>query len=82
MPRPPKTWKKAELAVARLLGGRRCHFEDSDVEAGGWTGLALKLEKRGLTISCLTTYGRRLAAMSPNLSTMSSNFAPSTSVRV
>jgi hypothetical protein len=36
MPCPPKTWKKAELAVARLLGGRRCHFEVSDVEAGGW----------------------------------------------
>ena len=36
MPRPPKTWKASELRVARLLGGRRCHFEDSDVEAGGW----------------------------------------------
>lgn len=34
MPRPPKTWKKAELAVAGLLGGRRCHFEGSDVGSG------------------------------------------------
>ena len=34
MPRPPKAWKAAERAVARLLGGRRCHFEGQDVDAG------------------------------------------------
>ncbi|KKM97045.1 hypothetical protein LCGC14_1171960 [marine sediment metagenome] len=36
MPRPPKTWKAAERAVARLLGGRRCHFEGRDVETEDW----------------------------------------------
>lgn len=36
MPRPPKTWKAVERAVARLLGGRRCHFEGQDVETGDW----------------------------------------------
>ena len=36
MPRPPKTWKAVELAIARLLGGRRCHFEGQDVQAGDW----------------------------------------------
>ncbi len=36
MPRPPKTWKAAERAVARLLGGRRCRFEAQDVDAGPW----------------------------------------------
>ncbi len=48
MPRPPKSWKKAELAVAGLLGGRRCHFEGSDVEAGGW---AVEV-KHGRQIPC------------------------------
>ncbi len=37
MPRPTKTWKHAERAVARLLGGRRCHFEGEDVDAGEWS---------------------------------------------
>jgi hypothetical protein len=32
VPRPPQTWKAVERAVARLLGGRRCHFEGQDVE--------------------------------------------------
>jgi hypothetical protein len=32
MPRPPQTWKAVERAVARLLAGRRCHFERQDVE--------------------------------------------------
>ena len=82
MSRPPRTWKAVERAVARLLGGCRCHFEGSDVGEGGWAGLALKLEERALTISCLTTYGRRFVAMSPNLSTMSSNLAARTLVRV
>jgi hypothetical protein len=36
MPRPPKTWKAAELAIARLLKGRRCHFEGRDVDAKVW----------------------------------------------
>lgn len=36
MPKPPKTWKAVELAVARLLGGRRCHFEAADAQAGPW----------------------------------------------
>ena len=37
MPRPPRTWKAVERAVARLLGGRRCHFEGEDVDAGRWS---------------------------------------------
>ena len=37
MPRPPQTWKAVERAVARLLGGRRCHFEGEDVDAGRWS---------------------------------------------
>jgi hypothetical protein len=36
MPRPPRTWKATELAIARLLKGRRCHFEGQDVDAGTW----------------------------------------------
>jgi hypothetical protein len=36
MSRPPRTWKAVERAVARLLGGRRCHFEGKDVDAGRW----------------------------------------------
>ena len=36
MAQPPKTWKAAERAVARLLNGRRCHFERQDVDAGPW----------------------------------------------
>ncbi len=37
MPRPPRTWKAAERAVARLLNGRRCHFEGQDVDAAGFS---------------------------------------------
>ena len=37
MPRPPRTWKAVERAVARLLGGRGCHFEGKDVDAGRWS---------------------------------------------
>lgn len=37
MPRPTKTWKHVERAVARLLGVRRCHFEGEDVDAGRWS---------------------------------------------
>ena len=37
MSRPPQTWKHAERAVARLLGGRRCHFERQDVDVGEWS---------------------------------------------
>jgi hypothetical protein len=37
MSRPPQTWKHAERAIARLLGGWRCHFEGKDVDAGEWS---------------------------------------------
>ncbi len=37
MSRPPQTWKHAERAIARLLGGCRCHFEGKDVDAGRWS---------------------------------------------
>ncbi len=37
MSRPPQMWKAVERAVARLLGGRRCHFERQDVDAGWWS---------------------------------------------
>lgn len=37
MARPPRTWKAVERAVARLLGGRRCHFEQADVDAAGFS---------------------------------------------
>jgi len=37
MPRPPQTWKVAERALARLLNGRRCHFEGQDVECDGFS---------------------------------------------
>ena len=37
MPRPTKTWRAVERAIARLLGGRRCHFEGKDVDAGEWS---------------------------------------------
>ncbi len=37
MSRPPQTWKAVERAVARLLGGCRCHFEGKDVDAGRWS---------------------------------------------
>ena len=37
MSRPPQTWKHAERAIARLLGGCRCHFEGKGVDAGRWS---------------------------------------------
>lgn len=33
---PPKTWKAAELAIARLLNSRRCHYEGPDVDCAEW----------------------------------------------
>ncbi len=36
MSRPPQTWKHAERAIARLLGGWRCHFEGKGVDVGRW----------------------------------------------
>lgn len=32
MPRASRTWKHVELAIARLLNGRRRHFDGQDVE--------------------------------------------------
>ncbi len=37
MSRPPQTCKAVERAIARLLGGCRCHFEGKGVDAGRWS---------------------------------------------